>query len=891
MTQLLQSLGRALAPRAPRRARRARPTFIFQGLENNHTRSYATQGDCSFSSLAVKAHRFLAGFSESTMFRRKNSTIGISMMAVICVVPLNNFSANAAEVTQTNATAMANAPKKSCPAQFIMAMANDAAGNVWLGTEDRGLFRVNPATGKWKQFKAKDGVADDNVYAVAVDKLGRVWCGTLNHGVSVFNGKQWKNFGIEDGPFGERVFDIQCSPTDGDVWMATSAGLARYRLASDTWSYVTRLDGLPSDQVQSLAFNKYGDLFAGLQCGGVAIARAQDFHRTWTLCAAPWYFNEGQTAPYPLTPRGVGLPSNLINDVLVARDGTVWVATVAGLTWSRDDGKTWQFLRGRNYVDRVKGFFGGLPKDWKVPSKDVLANLMPEDYVTCLAEAADGLLWLGFREKGMVALDPKTLEIRQQIKGGKNEALPDGYINRLLPLADGRILVGGYGSGVQLITPTSATNISSVSISHPPSTISHAPSAIPPLPKTAAPPTEEILQKWIAYLQILKTPMPTPSAVYLGEDWTTQGDWVERYGHRYAMLCAMNSPWDNNVIPLDNDYHVAGVLGPHYKPPDGLRHWVHWIKADNNLRVLYTPVTAMRRQAEWDDHGESYPRSFDGPDVWSVVDAPQGAHKISLYFYNKDGESGNNRLRDYAIEIRHYASKLPDKVLFGLRFPNEYGLPPDCRSKELALVQQQPILARARVKDFRGGVYKSFAVQGSGPFYVRIARNGSHNAIVSAVLVDKLPEPEGDATRDRHAEGRLGVAYTPPPVSLRSVTNQTTLAAAWQLWQACETAENKQTGVAAQRVARCLAYRAAADRRASSLLLANWRWSLHLWNDAERQRFWSTMMLAWDKSQERSLALRSAQFRPYSPHVVPFSVEELCEMERQGINWRTFIPK
>ena len=775
-----------------------------------------------------------------------------------------------------------------------MAMANDAAGNIWLGTEDRGLFRVDPNDGKWKQFKAKDGVADDNVYAVAVDKLGRVWCGTLNHGVSVFNGKEWRNYGIEDGPFGERVFDIQCSPTDGDIWMATSAGLARYRLASDTWSYVTRLDGLPSDQVQSLAFNTQGDLFAGLQCGGIAIARAAELHRKWTLCAAPWYFNEGQTAPYPLAPRGAGLPSNLINDVLVARDGSVWVATCAGLARSRDNGRSWEFLRGRNYADRVKGMFGGAPKDWKPPSKEAQEKLLPEDYVTSLAEAPDGTLWLGFREKGLAALDSKTLEIRQRIKGGKNEALPDGYINSLLTLPDGSLLAGGYGSGLLFISPPSVTNISpssitSAAIPHKPTSINHA--NFPPLPKPAAPPTDEILQKWIAYLQSLKTSLPTPSAVYFGEDWATQGDWVERYGRRYAMLCAMNSPWSNHAISFDQDYRVTGFLGPHYRPDDGLRHWVHWIEANNNPRVLYTPVVALRRQAEWDDHGEAYPRTFDGPDIWSVVAAPKGSHKISLYFYNKDGESGNNRLRDYLIEIRRYVSKLPPDVVVGRSHPEEYGLPKDCRSQDLIPALPLPVLARARVNDFRGGVYKSFAVQGPGPFYVRIARNGSHNAIVSAVLVDKLSEPLADAARDWSAKGCLGgVAYAPPPASLRSATNQPALAAAWQLWQACDEVENKQTGVAAQRVARCLAYRTALDQHASSLLLANWRWPLHLWNDAERQQFWSTMMLAWDKNQEHSLALRSTTFRPYSPNVVPFSKEELREMDRLGINWRNFIP-
>ena len=830
------------------------------------------------------------------MLRQGNSAGGGCRLAHVAswlVILCSFIHAAGMSPSSTNSLPKSSAPQKPCPAQFVMAMASDDAGHLWLGTEDRGLFRVDLASGKWKQFKAKDGVADDNVYAVAVDKLGRVWCGTLNHGVSVFNGKQWKNFGIEDGPFGERVFDIKCSPTDGDVWMATSAGLARYRLASDLWSYYTRLDGLPTDQAQSLAFNRQGDVFVGLQCGGIAIARAAEQHKSWAVSTAPWYFDENQTAPYPFAPQGAGLPSNLINDLLVMRDGTVWAATCAGLAWSLDDGKSWQFLRGRNYADRVKGMFGGAPKNWKPATKAEQARLLPEDYVTSLAEAADGTLWLGFREQGLAALDPKTQEIKQCIKAGKTGPLKDGYINRLLTLTNGVVLGGGYGSGLQFVTASTVTNILSTALiasdyAHQPATINHA--SVPPLPKPVAPPTDDILQKWTAYLQSLKAPLPTPGAVYLGEDWTTQGDWVERYGRRYAMLCAMNAPWDNNAISLDYDYHVVGLLGPRGKANDSLRHWIQWIKADQNPRVLYTPISALRRQAEWDDHGEAYPRSFDGPDVWSVVDTPAGTQKISLYFYNKDGDSGNNRLRDYVIEIRRYDSKLPDKVLFGQRFPKDYGLPQDCRSKELLDVLQQPVLARARLKDFRGGVYKSFAVQGPGPIYIRIARQGSFNTIVSAVLVDKWPEPPADTTRDRRAKGRMGgIAYAPPPATLHS-TNQPLVVAADQLWQTSEAAANKQSGAVAQHMARCLAYRVANSEHVNSQLLANWRWHLRLWNEAERQCFWSTMMLAWDKCQEKSLALRSAEFRPYSPNVVPFSVEELRELARQKVDWRT-LPK
>ena len=117
------------------------------------------------------------------------------------------------------------------PGLFIVALARDLAGNVWVGTEDQGVFRYNPAAApdqQWRQFTTKDGLGDDNAYALACDTLGRVWAGQLNHGVAVFNGEKWRTYDVLNGPLGERVFRIACCPTDGDVWIATSAGLCRY---------------------------------------------------------------------------------------------------------------------------------------------------------------------------------------------------------------------------------------------------------------------------------------------------------------------------------------------------------------------------------------------------------------------------------------------------------------------------------------------------------------------------------------------------------------------------------------------------------------------------------------------------------------------------------------
>ena len=101
------------------------------------------------------------------------------------------------------------------PGKFITALcATDEA--LWIGTEDRGLWRLDlkadPAKPEaWEQFTSQD-TATDHVYGIAVDTLGRVWVGTVNQGVSVYNGRQWRNYGVLDGCLGERVFAIAADP-------------------------------------------------------------------------------------------------------------------------------------------------------------------------------------------------------------------------------------------------------------------------------------------------------------------------------------------------------------------------------------------------------------------------------------------------------------------------------------------------------------------------------------------------------------------------------------------------------------------------------------------------------------------------------------------------------
>ncbi|MCX7008866.1 MAG: hypothetical protein NTY53_16750, partial [Kiritimatiellaeota bacterium] len=338
----------------------------------------------------------------------------------------------------------ADAPRQlEVPAKFITALAPDGAGGFWAGTEDNGALHLAADLKTFQAFGTTNGIGDSNVYAVAVDKLGRVWAGTLNHGVAVFNGKEWRSYTVENGPLGERVFAIACCPTDGDVWLATSAGLARYGMAKSTWSYFTAWDSLSSDQVQSLAFDAQGNLFAGLQCGGVAVARAAERYQKWTTYAAPWYRDEGNRIPFPVVPSGKGLPCNFINQVLLARDGALLAATTEGLAWSRDGAKSWRHIRGQDFAAKVKGLWGGAPEGWKEPDATTTNKLLSEDYVTA----------------GVALLDLAKEEVIQRWQPIKNEKKIALYVSALLTLPDGRVVAGTLGNGLWLLqdAPAPAT--------------------------------------------------------------------------------------------------------------------------------------------------------------------------------------------------------------------------------------------------------------------------------------------------------------------------------------------------------------------------------------------------------------------------------------------------
>ena len=667
-------------------------------------------------------------------------------------------------------------------ARFVTGMCLDAAGNLYVGTEGGGVWRrdAGPMDAKstWDHLTREStggrsdtldtslttgtpeekALGDDYAYALACDRQGRVWVGHLNHGVSVFNGKTWRNYDQLTGPIGERVHDLALSPVDGDVWIATDAGLSRYDVEGDTWSYLTRTDSLPADRIACLAFAPDGTLYVGTQSDGVGIGSPPGpddggRYAQWRTVAAPTGFGDAKRYPVPLTPTGEGLPSNLINDLLVAGDGTVWAATTTGIAWSRDAGRTWAFLRGVDW-SRKAALLRDPPRD--MPASTEPPYLLAADYVTCLAEGPGSRLYIGYREEGIESVPPAVLrgEGGEGAEGGGEGGEGDevgatverseGYAQVIITTPGGDVIAGWYGDALSLLHEgqAAAPGERRAATPHPP----HPPH---PSHRKNTPEMVRDLDRRLKFADGAPQAKPgeeagqPPLAHPLLPDWTTQGTWPDRYGTAMAICAAMAAPSDHASGPRGPFFSYKLRSGEHTKGGDNkiggdtLRYFVANLNTDDP-RVLVNTVNGGRRQASWNDLGHEYPLAFHGPSIYITLNVPPGVWRASLYFFNKDGHDGRNKLRDYVISVREGAGTDDD-------------------------FEQSTELVRSRVADFRGGVWTRFRVtggveggaEGGGEggkmrtYTIRIDDHWSHNTLCSGLFLDAITDPEAAAPRGR----------------------------------------------------------------------------------------------------------------------------------------------
>ncbi|MDR2935713.1 MAG: response regulator, partial [Rikenellaceae bacterium] len=182
---------------------------------------------------------------------------------------------------------------------FVYSMTEDRAGNVWLGTRNEGVFRLDrQEAGRYRIANYRHSpanalsISSDNIYAIYEDPEGRLWFGSWGGGLNCFDpsrqdsvlqkyGESREPWGLPETAEGHPVFynyrnrlttypvsqfgNVRCVTGDsqGVIWVGTTTGLVQFTPLSDNDYQAVTHQCRPGDQNSPAADNIHDILVVG----------------------------------------------------------------------------------------------------------------------------------------------------------------------------------------------------------------------------------------------------------------------------------------------------------------------------------------------------------------------------------------------------------------------------------------------------------------------------------------------------------------------------------------------------------------------------------------------------------------------------------------------------
>jgi hypothetical protein len=332
------------------------------------------------------------------MYRHLSVLAALILLAVPCAAEVTLFAPHSDQI----------------PSDHVNDIAQDRGGTLWFAT-DNGLAGFN---GSWSTMHIDyadhtHGLISDMVQAVEADAEGRLWIGYPN-GIQIYDGTSF--FTLQDQQLLKSlaVHDLQrCGDA---MWVATDhAGVHRYQNGSWTWFRPHTPEGPGCYQVEEIAVDrKYGDLilvsrqegiwrysdetsprFTEVLFGDAPLLLVQGgatdplggvylYNATMVF----HYQREGGAAHLLDAADLLGGPVG-IQDVSAGRDGSLWIATDAGI---------YRTCEGRVTLSlgRSQEIFGGIVRILFVDAQERCWFAMP-GYAGYYFDAANRTAPMGFQ--------------------------------------------------------------------------------------------------------------------------------------------------------------------------------------------------------------------------------------------------------------------------------------------------------------------------------------------------------------------------------------------------------------------------------------------------------------------------------------------------------------
>ncbi|WP_442589460.1 hybrid sensor histidine kinase/response regulator transcription factor [Pedobacter sp. AW31-3R] len=251
---------------------------------------------------------------------------------------------------------------------------------------------------KFKHIGLDAGLSNSTIECIFQDHRGFIWFGTRD-GLNKYDGEHLTVYrtGKDSSTLSDNFIRHIFEDRNKKLWIGTSNGLNRFDQETDRFKRYS----ISSDSKKSLGNNDI---------------RVIEEYRNglWVACAnGPLNFLEKGTT----TSRGFNYHTN---DIHTDSKGNLWIATDKGLYVL--DGKRFKFLE-------IKGLSGY--------------------HIRVISETADGTLWLGTEEQGMVAYHHQQHRIQLYRHQEKNSnSLGSDLVRAIITDQDDNLWIGGINGGL-----------------------------------------------------------------------------------------------------------------------------------------------------------------------------------------------------------------------------------------------------------------------------------------------------------------------------------------------------------------------------------------------------------------------------------------------------------
>ena len=352
-------------------------------------------------------------------------------------------------------------------------LAHDRLGRIWVDTEKELMSFVN---GGFKTMQSEPNPGNFSI-ELGTSRNGGVWVAANNRlrrcdagdWVADFGAFAWTN---------SPIYDLY-EDSQNRVWVATmGSGLFRYS-PDGTVLHLTTKDGLPSDFVRCVIEDTEGNMWVGMEGGGLSRMRLAAFQsldtrqglssdQVTSICESTnggfWIAMNGQGLDY-LPSNGIiehvdfaqGLMNGHVWSVLEDHQGTVWAGTWDGL-FKREDNRFVNLSDGVKIARQVFAIFEdqqnniwlgqqGLGALTRLSANEQTLVTIPEATssldVRVMAQDSKGGFWVGTENEGLYRLQDGRWTHFDKKEGLASESIWSLYADN-----DGTMWIGTCGGGL-----------------------------------------------------------------------------------------------------------------------------------------------------------------------------------------------------------------------------------------------------------------------------------------------------------------------------------------------------------------------------------------------------------------------------------------------------------